>query len=125
MTGGMYPPTGFLADLPHASTLPWGKLILDSMSGMCYHDDEDVIMIRTQIQLTAEQSARLRAVAANRGVSMAELIRQGVETILSSSVERSPDEVYRKAREASGKHRSGQHDVSRRHDEYLEEGFSR
>jgi len=120
MTGGTYPPTGFLADRKRG-----GKLIIDGISEMCHHDDEDVIMVRTQIQLTEEQSARLRAVAANRGVSMAELIRQGVETILSSSVERSPDEVYRKAREASGKHRSGQHDVSRRHDEYLEEGFSR
>jgi hypothetical protein len=82
-------------------------------------------MIRTQIQLTEAQSARLRAVAASRGVSMAELIRQGVETLLASSSEKSPDETYRRAREAAGKHRSRQHDVSQRHDQYLDESFSR
>jgi hypothetical protein len=56
---------------------------------------------------------------------MAELIRQGVETLLASSSEKSPDETYRRAREAAGKHRSRQHDVSQRHDQYLDESFSR
>ncbi len=82
-------------------------------------------MVRTQIQLTEEQSRRLKALASSRGVSRAELIRQGLETLLASSVERSPEEPYKKAREAAGRHHSGLHDVSRRHDEYLAEDFTR
>ena len=82
-------------------------------------------MVRTQIQLTEEQSRRLKTLASSRGVSMAELIRQGLETVLASGVEKSPQESYQKAREAAGRHRSGLHDVSRRHDEYLAEDLSR
>jgi predicted DNA-binding protein len=82
-------------------------------------------MVRTQIQLTEEQAERLKAASARRGVSMAELIRQGVECILSRTAERSPEEVYLRAARAAGKLRSGRHDVSVRHDEYLSEGFSR
>jgi hypothetical protein len=39
-------------------------------------------MIRTQIQLTEEQARRLKAMAAERGTSVAELIRQGVDDLL-------------------------------------------
>ncbi len=82
-------------------------------------------MVRTQIQLTEDQVARLKAVAARRGVSMAELIRQGVEAVLSQSGERSPEETYQRAAQAAGKLRSGQHDIARRHDDYLAEEYSR
>ncbi|OHD22946.1 MAG: hypothetical protein A2064_10240 [Spirochaetes bacterium GWB1_66_5] len=82
-------------------------------------------MIRTQIQLTEEQSARLKAAAARRGVSVAELIRQSVEALLSRGDERSPDDLYRRAARAAGKYRSGTRDGSVRHDEYLSEGYSR
>jgi predicted DNA-binding protein len=82
-------------------------------------------MVRTQIQLTEEQSIRLKAAAARRGVSMAELIRQGVDAILSQSDERSPEEIFRRAAQAAGRHRSGKRDVASRHDDYLKEDFSR
>jgi len=82
-------------------------------------------MIRTQIQLTEEQSARLKAVATRRGVSVAELIRQGIDALLSQSGVRSPEETYRRAAQAAGKHRSGTHDVAARHDEYLSDGYSK
>jgi len=81
-------------------------------------------MIRTQIQLTEEQSARLKAAAARRGVSVAELIRQSVEALLSRSDERSPEELRRRAAQAAGRHRSGVRDVSVRHDDYLNEAYS-
>ena len=42
-------------------------------------------MVRTQIQLTKQQSATLRKLAASRGVSAAELIRQGVDLYLRQS----------------------------------------
>lgn len=81
-------------------------------------------MIRTQIQLTEEQSARLKAAAARRGVSVAELIRQSVDALLSRSAERSLDDLYRRASQAAGRHRSGWRDVSVRHDEYLSGAYS-
>ena len=40
-------------------------------------------MVRTQIQLTEEQARRLKALAAEQGVSMAELIRRSVDTVLN------------------------------------------
>jgi predicted DNA-binding protein len=82
-------------------------------------------MIRTQIQLTEEQSERLKAAAARRGVSMAELIRQSIDAFLARSGERSPEDAYRRAAQAAGKHRSGLHDVAARHDEYLNDGYSK
>jgi hypothetical protein len=81
-------------------------------------------MLRTQIQLTEKQSSMLKAVAQRRGVSMAELIRQGVDLILSQSSERSPDEIYRRAAQAVGRFRSGTHDAAVRHDAYLSEEYS-
>jgi len=36
-------------------------------------------MVRTQVQLTEEQAAAVRRMAADEGVSMAEVIRQAVE----------------------------------------------
>jgi predicted DNA-binding protein len=82
-------------------------------------------MVRTQIQLTEEQAERLKAAAVRRGVSMAELVRQGIEIILQQGSEKSPDELYRKAALAAGRYRSGRNDVASRHDEYLSEGFTR
>ena len=54
-------------------------------------------MLRTQIQLAEEQLTRLKAVAARRGVSIAKLIRQGIDIMLAQSGERSPEEMYRRA----------------------------
>ena len=45
-------------------------------------------MVRTQIQLTEEQARRLRAMSAEQGVSMAELIRRSVDALLNGG---SPD----------------------------------
>ena len=36
-------------------------------------------MVRTQIQLTEEQAIKVKKIAARRGVSMAEVIRDAVE----------------------------------------------
>ncbi len=77
-------------------------------------------MIRTQIQLTEEQARGLKELAAQRGVSMAELIRQGVERILAESDER---ERRRRALAVIGRFHGGPSDVSVNHDRYLAEDY--
>ena len=80
-------------------------------------------MIRTQIQLTEEQAARLKTVAARRGISMAEVIRQAVDSAVSRSDDNYPDARYERARRIAGKFRSGTSDISSRHDDYLAESY--
>jgi hypothetical protein len=81
-------------------------------------------MVRTQIQLTEQQVRKLRVKARERGVSVAELIRQCVETALGAE-EPSRAELYSRARRIAGKFadRLGAKDISRRHDDYLDEAF--
>ena len=78
-------------------------------------------MVRTQIQLTEDQSRRLKAASARRGVSVAELIRKAVDAVLTRENDRSPDELYDRALNAAGRFRSGRRDISVRHDNYLAE----
>jgi len=79
-------------------------------------------MIRTQVQLTEEQANAVKRVAAERGVSMAEVLRELVDAHLTES----PSSDRRKrAIGVIGRHRSGRHDVSREHDQELAEAFTR
>ena len=78
-------------------------------------------MVRTQIQLTEEQRRKLKAASARRGVSIAELIRRGVDEFLSRESDRSTEDLFERARKAAGSFRSGRGDVSVRHDEHLAE----
>ena len=73
-------------------------------------------MVRTQIQLTEEQSILLKRVATERGVSMAQIIREAIDRHLGV-----PDRLTRRQRavEAIGGFRSGRSDVSAEHDRYL------
>lgn len=98
--------------------------MIDSLLTLCYHDYGRVIMVRTQVQLTEEQAARLKALASRRGLSISELVRQGIDSILAESPERSREERYRRAAGAAGKFRSNRHDVAVRHDAYLSENYS-
>jgi hypothetical protein len=82
-------------------------------------------MVRTQIQLTEDQAEKLKAAAARRGISIAALIRQGVDTLLAIQNERSPEEAYRRAASAAGAFRSGTSDTASRHDDVLVDGFLR
>ncbi len=81
-------------------------------------------MVRTQIQLTEDQSRRLKATAARKRTSVAELIRQGVETVLEREMEPSSEEVVRRAIRAAGSFRSSRHDVALHHDDYLDQAYS-
>jgi hypothetical protein len=80
-------------------------------------------MIRTQIQLTEEQAKILKKIANKKNVSLAELIRQGVNTLMRSSGEITIEERKRRAIIAAGRFHSGKKDISTKHDEYLTEAF--
>jgi predicted DNA-binding protein len=82
------------------------------------------MMVRTQIQLTEEQSRALKSLAARRGVPVAESIRQSVDSYIRSSSGVDDQERRRRAIDVIGRFRSGQDDVSADHDRYLaEQGF--
>ena len=82
-------------------------------------------MIRTQIQLTEEQSRRLKEIAAKRGISVAELIREGIDASLGGHASPPRKELVERAVQAAGRFRSSRHDVARRHDKYLGDAFLR
>lgn len=77
-------------------------------------------MVRTQIQLTEDQARTLRELAAEKGVSMAELIRRSVERTIKESQE---DEKRRRAFGVIGRFHSGLTDVAENHDKYLDEEY--
>jgi len=80
-------------------------------------------MIRTQIQLTEEQVRALRNLAAARRISVAELIRQGVDTLIRASGDVDIVERRRRAIAAASRFHSGVSDISTTHDEHLAEAF--
>jgi len=78
-------------------------------------------MIRTQVQITKDQANFLKELSYKRGLSSAELIRQGIEYLRQSTLEPSMDEKRRRALAFVGKYASGLTDLSEAHDRYLEE----
>ncbi len=77
-------------------------------------------MLRTQIQLTEAQAAKLRRIAARRGVSIAQVIREAVEG-LPERDDRA--ERWERALAVLGRFRDveGRTDVSVRHDDHFAE----
>jgi len=82
-------------------------------------------MVKTQIQLPEEDLKSLRRKAAEEGVSVSELVREGVRYVLEDSPKPSKDELWKRARALSGKFRSEKGDVAQRHDDYLAEDFAK
>jgi hypothetical protein len=80
-------------------------------------------MVRTQIQLTAEQSKRLKKVAARRGISVAEVIRRSIDTTLATDDLPDMEKIRSNARSIFGKYQDKATDVSSNHDKYLSEAF--
>jgi Ribbon-helix-helix protein, copG family len=79
-------------------------------------------MVRTQIQLTEDQMMRLRLASAERGVSIAALIRDAVDRALAEDL-RAGD--WERALSVVGKYRDieGATDVSTKHDDYLADAY--
>lgn len=82
-------------------------------------------MVRTQIQLTEAQVKALKKIALTSHLSVAELIRRAVDTMIKSNTTVDPDERLRRALEIVGKFRSGKRDISRKHDAYLADALTK
>jgi len=80
-------------------------------------------MVRTQIQLTEEQSLTLKKIAAQRNISMAEVIRQGLDLYIRTCGTISQEERRQRAIKAAGRFHSGKTDLSEKHDAYLAEVY--
>lgn len=78
-------------------------------------------MLRTQVQFTDEQVRSLRREAAARGVSIAEVVREAVDSHLRRQTAGARRE---RAVRAVGGFRSGLRDVSERHDDHLAEALA-
>ncbi|MGH2409320.1 MAG: CopG family transcriptional regulator [Chloroflexota bacterium] len=77
-------------------------------------------MVRTQIQLTEEQACGLKNLSTRRGVSVAELVREGVAKILQENDE---EEKWRRASALVGRFSGTSDNVAVNHDDYLEEAY--
>jgi hypothetical protein len=80
-----------------------------------FHD----VMVRTQIQMTEEQHAALRAVAASTGRSMADLVREGIEHVIAERRPKRRHELVSRALRLAGRFASGSADGSAHHDRHL------
>ena len=79
-------------------------------------------MIRTQIQITKEQSSKLKRLASRQGVSVAELIRNSIDKMISASNLPDQDAMRKRAIETAGK-LTGPNNLSEDHDIFLEEAY--
>lgn len=82
------------------------------------------VMVRTQIQLTEEQAEQVRRLAAQKGVSMAEIVREAVDRYVQESGIVDEAQLDARAMAVIGRFASGSRDVSVAHDRYLDEAFS-
>jgi hypothetical protein len=80
-------------------------------------------MIRTQIQITEAQAAKLRSMSAERHMPMAELIRMGIDSFLERESGMSHAVKRERAKSVAGRFSSGLVNVSLEHDKYLGEAF--
>jgi len=80
-------------------------------------------MVRTQVQLTERQAELIKKLAKQKGVSMAEIIRQGINAIFKEEKAIITEERQKRALSAVGKFHSGASDISEKHDEYLEDTY--
>jgi hypothetical protein len=81
-------------------------------------------MVRTQIQLTEHQAISLKRLADEEGVSMAALVRLGVDRLLRERGAPIDAEKRRRALAVTGRFRSGLDDLAENHDRYLAEDFA-
>lgn len=81
-------------------------------------------MIRTQIQLTEEQSRRLKQLAEQDNVSVAELVRRSVDRYLHERQHVTPGERRERLLSVVGIGASGLTDLGESHDRHLVEVYA-
>jgi len=81
-------------------------------------------MVRTQVQLTGQQIGELRKLSLSTGRSVADLVRQGVDSLLQAKSTSRPALQVERALRIAGKFSSGSTDVSTHHDRYFAESIS-
>ncbi len=82
-------------------------------------------MVRTQVQLTAEQAEAVKRLAAEHGVSAAEIIRRSIDAFVRSPGSPSQAETRSRALLAAGMLSGRPRDLSVDHDRYVAEAFER
>lgn len=80
-------------------------------------------MVRTQIQLTDDQVARLRRVIASENTSIAAAVREALEMWLAAREQPDRATLKRRAKEIAGMFDSGTPDLVERLDDYLAEAY--
>lgn len=78
-------------------------------------------MVRTQIQFTEDQVSQLKRAAAERNVSVSQVVREAVDAHVDDAGSRRRVDALLAT---IGKYRSGLTDVSVNHDNYLAEDFA-
>lgn len=81
-------------------------------------------MVRTQIQLTEQQSAALRSIANSRNVPVAELIRSSIDSFLQCEATTTREVLVERAKAVIGRFDSGLTTVSTDHDDHLAEAYA-
>jgi hypothetical protein len=79
-------------------------------------------MIRTQLQLPEDQFRRLKVLARQQGISLAEIVRRCVAMFLSKEISSRRD-LYARASKLEGafEDREGSSDTAIHHDRYLDD----
>jgi hypothetical protein len=67
----------------------------------------------------------IKKIALSRHLSIAELIRQAVDTIIKSNVIIDTEERRKRALDVVDRFSSGKHDISKEHDKYLAEALGK
>lgn len=81
-------------------------------------------MVRTQVQLTEAQVRTLKRIAADRGISVAALIREGVDLVVHRPGTPDLEQQRQRARAVAGRFRSTVSDLATEHDRYLPDAYA-
>ena len=80
-------------------------------------------MVRTQIQLTEEQTRKLKELSLSSNESIASLIRHAIDRYLLTGQPPSRGAKYQQALALVGKYQTEESDAAVEHDRYLEKSF--
>ena len=79
---------------------------------------------RTTVYLEESEVETLKKISFIQSVSMAELIRQSVDALISAQTADARDLQWERSETVIGKYHSGKPDVAREHDRYLDEAYA-